>query len=616
MSKILILDKKFGGIEYLVDSISTLQENFPEMPVIVNEPALKAALSAKNISSELIPHLLTEEEDIELYSHSESICRKINDYLGKKAGAIFEGINLFDLSLLDIAYTLRHLISLDYLAERKFSNIDWVFASMRLRFTISYKGIYTTEVLPPPHSQNINRIEQSLRRSKNLQKISRNRIIPIVKKLWEMSTLGIGKKSLSKRVSLPKNQPDKACVLFALTETASKIASSSFLPLIQELKKRKDIQTVIVVNSQAASVAFEKAGVTTLFPPETFSSIATKHRDNLVHILERQIRMQIDKLTPGSPEYNIWTNYLDYGMEGLDDSYRAITFFKNLYEHLKPNVTVTNNDRAPLGKVAVLMARELGIPSMLYFPCLIKVHSWFRDCYTDAIGVYGLHGEQCVKTNGLGDRKIYRIGNPKFDNMVHRDREHDKKSVFKKLNIPTNHKLILIIGSLVVKDAEKWMRALTREFALHNEPSLSVWIKPHPGDVMTEYELLIKANKAESKVNLLTIPIDNYELLSASDIVITDFSTLGSEALLMQIPVMTINLTDKPYCVRFEEYGAAELVTSIDKFWEKLIGILNDPEQRNRFGKEYAQVEKLYGEQVDGMATKRFIKAIEDLGGF
>ena len=96
-----------------------------------------------------------------------------------------------------------------------------------------------------------------------------------------------------------------------------------------------------------------------------------------------------------------------------------------------------------------------------------------------------------------------------------------------------------------------------------NKNNFEIIIKIHPMYVTSNNEL------SQSKINtikkkclknnfLITYDFDIYDLIVASDLVITDFSNVGIEAILIKKPLLTVDFNKNPWnYLQLNETGAA-----------------------------------------------------------
>lgn len=606
MSTLFIVEKGNS----LTEAMIRLAHQKRNLAVVVNEPGLKSLLAKEIPRVQLMYHLIPEEQDIEIYAKTESFLRALHQDFALSGASLLEGLNVPDLNLLDAAYSLRHVYWLDEAARKIFPGQDWIYGSIRYRYGQGQQEQlpYRVEVVSSDQLAGQPSAFRTMKKQIQSGLSSAKRSIRSL-----LSGNGVSQEEIEHSAgwfNSDRKQKGKR-ILFVLEETASGLAIASFGPLLSKITEDPGLNFLVVTSTSYSAKLFQKAGIKAISPPQRKSREIVLHQEQCMAHLQQAIDNKKKQYRIGIPEYNLLLNYMDYNCDSIAFAYDCIPFLKEVYEGYEPDILVTNNDRSVLGKAAALLAKQRGIPSMLYYPCLIRVHSWFRDCYCDAIGVYGEHGADCVKANGHGSKTLYRIGNPKYDVMVAIDREEARRSIRKQLQMSPEQKLVLLVGTLVVKGSEKWLSEVIRSVGQHQFPNISFVVKPHPGDLLEEYQVMV--TNGHNRVKILTEPVFNYELIAAADVVVTDFSTLGSEALLMRKPVIAVNFNQEEHCVRFEESGAAIAVKSIGQFMQAVSELTTENSMVLR-NLNYDRAELFYGEKIDGLAADRFLSAILDLG--
>ncbi|MCK5018758.1 MAG: glycosyltransferase, partial [Candidatus Peribacteraceae bacterium] len=107
--------------------------------------------------------------------------------------------------------------------------------------------------------------------------------------------------------------------------------------------------------------------------------------------------------------------------------------------------------------------------------------------------------------------------------------------------------------------------------------------------------------------------IDLTELLMISEIVITDLSTVGLEAMLLNTPVITVNFTGKPDAMPYASSGAAIGVSDPNKLKEAVQSILNNQDTKNRLQQNAKIFLKDYLYKLDGRSAERVNALIEEM---
>jgi len=109
---------------------------------------------------------------------------------------------------------------------------------------------------------------------------------------------------------------------------------------------------------------------------------------------------------------------------------------------------------------------------------------------------------------------------------------------------------------------------------------------------------------------------DTMKLLAVADILVTDWSSIYTDYFLTKRPIIYLEINKDFYTKERgkpevpPEYRAGEIVRNNEEFYEVLEIIL---EKGNRFKKEQEKLLNIIHGNVDGKASERVAKVIEDL---
>jgi glycosyltransferase involved in cell wall biosynthesis len=205
--------------------------------------------------------------------------------------------------------------------------------------------------------------------------------------------------------------------------------------------------------------------------------------------------------------------------------------------------------------------------------------------------------------------KIFVTGQPRFDLIGLA--KTDKRKIIAELGIPENKGIIVLatqpLGTLwTEKDREEFISTVVN--ALREFPEKQLVIKLHPGEKLEEYQKML-AEMDDNKA-IVCQSIDLYGLLRACDILMTVHSTVALEAMILDKPVIILNLAGRPDAMPYAQRGPALGVYKKEDLVPMIRKALHDPEvgkelkeRRERFVSEHAY-------KLDGQATKRVAELI------
>ena len=187
-----------------------------------------------------------------------------------------------------------------------------------------------------------------------------------------------------------------------------------------------------------------------------------------------------------------------------------------------------------------------------------------------------------------------------------------------------------ISKTLGIDPAKKWVLFTTQGSGTGGIPTLE---EIHNGVVETaramensqNVQLIYQVHPSQDidsiKEILENVPSDNYiickykdteELISASDAMITFFSTTAMDAVLLKKPLLLINLSDDRDFFPFEKMGVAKSVTDARNIRTSIKEMLNGFSAKN---KSYDEVANFINYKNDGKALQRVMTVITETLG-
>lgn len=277
-------------------------------------------------------------------------------------------------------------------------------------------------------------------------------------------------------------------------------------------------------------------------------------------------------------------------------SFLPINFMRETFKRLKPNLVVTTSSPR-FEKASLLAANELGIPS-------IRIEQLFSP--QNALlpkGIYYCVLNDYVKSRllnrGIEEKYIKVTGQPAFDH-VKLSYGLNNEVLKSEYEYQEDEKVLLWI-SPGNKDQKRIISKLVEIEEKYS--NFKLIIKLHPNEDGKKIVNQLKNLKSKAKV----YSEDLQKLILISDIVLTEFSAVGLEAILLDKPLITLNLTGKEDRVAYAEAGAALGVYDLNVLEESIIKVFEDD----------SLVEVLMNNrrkfQSDGLAAEKVNDFIEQL---
>lgn len=277
---------------------------------------------------------------------------------------------------------------------------------------------------------------------------------------------------------------------------------------------------------------------------------------------------------------------------------------RRLLQDYEPDLVVaTNSPRAE--KAALVAAHQLGIPSL-------RVEQLFGE---DRSGIEGplppvtrhacMHEyvkETLIRRGAQPDRVVV-TGQPQFDMVL---RRNPKAEAYLLQRIGAVEKPIVVVGT------QPGISSATLEeviATIRNMPQCKWVVKTHPSESSQRYESFFSA-LALKEISVIGHEPEHFyatDLLRLSSCLITEFSTLGLEAALMDRPVITLNMSGNIEPVPYAELGLAVRVTNRGSLGHVLRDIL----ENGPIAQSLRETRRRW--TTDGKATLRVVDLIRSM---
>ncbi|SFF96159.1 UDP-N-acetylglucosamine 2-epimerase [Neptunomonas qingdaonensis] len=291
--------------------------------------------------------------------------------------------------------------------------------------------------------------------------------------------------------------------------------------------------------------------------------------------------------------------YVNKGRQAFYPIFLMEKFLRNEQPDL---VIATNSPRAE--RAIIDAARKVGIPSLCIVDlfALQEVHWIGQQGYADKVCVLSDYVKQTFVSAGRSSDEIVVTGNPVFDKLADLRTEVSNRQL---QETPSCRHTILWASQPEPEKHPFTGKCGDSELPRNIDAALIKIMKKHP-----EWELVIRFHPSE-EVHLDVLPAnvrispkneDLYSLLQNVDLVVTMTSTVGLEAALLGLPVVTIDRSvftdDAPYSAMGISTGVSDL-DRLEATINEVVGF-----------KQVAEIASL--PQV-GQATNKIINVIHDL---
>ena len=318
----------------------------------------------------------------------------------------------------------------------------------------------------------------------------------------------------------------------------------------------------------------------------------------------------------------------DFGLNNVSkESMQTILERENVNLVLTGTSVQDDKNKDVIEQTITLAAKERGIPTLAILDFWANYSIRFSDIYNnqkfkflpDRIAIIDEFAEKEMLDEGFSKNILIITGNPHFDDLERKSREftkEKKQDIEKKIKL--NHNL------WVFYTANKWKTEkdnlncwgldiikLISE-SLNNEAGLIVKLHYSAyNNYSKDLEELIEYVNQHPKGRIIVPNIEQHELILASDLILTPFSTTAIEAVYMERPCISLQpgLKGIDYLSMLTHNGIIPVGYTIDDCRTLIQKAIKDKEYRKKLLKNTSSF------KTDGKATERVVSLIYQMIG-
>lgn len=293
----------------------------------------------------------------------------------------------------------------------------------------------------------------------------------------------------------------------------------------------------------------------------------------------------------------------------------------------KPDLILVSCAYCSLGRAAVIAGKLRGIPTVeVQHGNINPSHRAYlfaergeadvpeisRFIVPDAIAVHGSYYRELLENEpGYGPGRLLVTGQPRYDVLHQIDRSYSAREIRGRLGIPEGRKVVLWTTQCHGFGDPENKATFDAVFSAAAGENFTLVIKPHPLDGK-KYGRMMEPYLRRYGVSPVIVPnnCDTYELMYASDAVITKSSTTGAEAIALNRPLIVLNLSGEPDQVEYVQEKVASGVYRKEDLQPALRRALHDPPGSGAAREEFI---RKYLHRIDGKATERVVEAVTRL---
>lgn len=290
-------------------------------------------------------------------------------------------------------------------------------------------------------------------------------------------------------------------------------------------------------------------------------------------------------------------------------------YYYNAFKKLNPRIIVSNDD-------VMQLKPKIENPNLQFITLqsanVLPIYEAYLKSFIQKFGSESIKSDYfiCIgeyfkklKEYSNVSKKVVVMGQPRYDILAHADKIYDKNRIVSDLGLDPNKKILLWCTQthdLSLNENISNINAVYNTMTQLKEETQLI-IKLHPGE---DQEAPNYYNNTSYRPMILKNDVDTYSLLFVCDLLITKSSTTAIEAVILNKPVVILNLSREPNQVNYVREGVAlgvynpvDLLSAIEKLIE---GSSTLHENRNNYINKY-----LY--KIDGKATDRIVNLIKSM---
>ena len=259
------------------------------------------------------------------------------------------------------------------------------------------------------------------------------------------------------------------------------------------------------------------------------------------------------------------------------------------------------------GAAAIAAARRAGVPTVSFPSVTVSGDRWsIVDWSMDVIGCYGMQCADAFAAVGHPREQLVSVGSVPMDRLYRLDEDSSRARLTRQHAFGFGRKIVLVATTHIHDDECPFINALVDACSARGDAV--VVVKPHYNYSQEDY----RAVRPSPHVRIL-FDTDIYDLAQVCTVCVTDMSTVGAEAAMLNKPLLVVNLTEKPFVAnRYDEYGIALAVNRLQDVSSALDRVLDDSAALSAMAEARGAFFEQFNHGADGKAAERMADLVLD----
>lgn len=283
---------------------------------------------------------------------------------------------------------------------------------------------------------------------------------------------------------------------------------------------------------------------------------------------------------------------------------RSLVFLGRLIGRIKPGSILAMPHSSELAAEAIAAARQHGVPSVSMPSVTVAGHRRSLSHWDmDLIACYGTQAVDAYTAVGYPAEKLVVTGSAAMDRLHEIDPKPAARKVKRECNWDFGKKMFLVATSRIDPDENRWLRAMVARCRQRGD--CGVVIKVHPSFGEEDYADVCEPGD-KPFVRVVTDADLLYPLIGSCDVLVTDYSTVGAEAAILDKPLIVVNMLGVAYpSNNYDEYGIALAARSLQDLPQLVDTLMDDASAKQQLAEKRKTFIDMYNYRNDGHAAER-----------
>lgn len=245
---------------------------------------------------------------------------------------------------------------------------------------------------------------------------------------------------------------------------------------------------------------------------------------------------------------------------GLPQALREFFIVRRILSSNIKNVLL-GSDSHKMGRMFALCCREMEINSIVLQHGALYEKWTYTPVTATKIAVWGEYCKKWLTDRGVDAAQIVTAGQPRYDCLFRYSPKVSEGQIKSSLALSQSEPFILIGATSLPRDQNTEFFKIISEGLKRYSKEFKVVVKLKPSEPQWEFFKEI-TERFGLKNCRFTADTDLFSLLHASHLIITCASTIGLEALMLNKPLVVVEVSGQEEMIPYRQYDAAFLTNS------------------------------------------------------